>query len=174
MSSRWASLAVAALGVLLLGTFGVAAGGRINTTKSIPIGLYWTTSAPVAKGAYVLFCPPPGALFDAARARGYIGAGYCPGGYGYLMKRVLAVKGDTVTVSDKGVRVNGEHVARSVPLQADAAGRPLPRYPPVCQRLGQAELLVMSDASATAFDSRYFGPIHRAQIQAVIKPILTW
>jgi hypothetical protein len=37
---------------------GYAAGARINTTKSIPVGLYWTSSAPVEKGAYVLFCPP--------------------------------------------------------------------------------------------------------------------
>jgi hypothetical protein len=37
-----------------------AAGARINTTKSIPVGLYWTSSAPVEKGAYVLFCPPQG------------------------------------------------------------------------------------------------------------------
>ena len=76
-----------------------AAGARINTTKSIPVGLYWTSSAPVEKGAYVLFCPPQAGVFDDAKARGYIGAGFCPGGYGYMMKRVLAAKDDAVTVS---------------------------------------------------------------------------
>lgn len=174
MNRRWASLALAGAGVLLLGTLGAATGARVNTTKSIPMGLYWTTRAPIAKGAYVLFCPPPGALFDAAKARGYIGAGFCPGGYGYLMKRVVAVTGDTVTVSDEGVRVNGNPLARSAPRKTDAAGRSLPGAPPVCQRLGQTELLVMSDARPTAFDSRYFGPLHRAQVKTVIKPILTW
>ena len=45
--------------VLLLGVACHALGARINTTRSIPIGLYWTSGAPVEKGAYVLFCPPP-------------------------------------------------------------------------------------------------------------------
>ncbi|MES2568793.1 MAG: conjugal transfer protein TraF, partial [Verrucomicrobiota bacterium] len=35
-----------------------AAGARINTSKSIPVGLYWTSNSPVEKGAYVLLCPP--------------------------------------------------------------------------------------------------------------------
>lgn len=171
MMGRFAFLALAALAVLLLGA---ATGARINTTKSIPRGLYWTTSAPITKGAFVLFCPPPGALFDAARARGYLGAGFCPGGYGYLMKPVVALTGDTVTVSAEGVRVNGTPLPRSAPLNTDPAGRSLPRPPPVCQKLGETELLVMSHQSATAFDSRYFGPIHRAQVRAVLKPLLTW
>jgi type IV secretory pathway protease TraF len=42
---------------LLLGAGGYAAGARVNTTKSIPVGLYWTSSAPVEKGAYVLLVP---------------------------------------------------------------------------------------------------------------------
>lgn len=87
---------------------------------------------------------------------------------------MVAVTGDTVTVSDEGVRVNGKPLARSAPRKTDPAGRPLPRAPPVCQRLGQTELLVMSDGSTTAFDSRYFGPLPRAQVKTVIKPILTW
>lgn len=171
MKRRLALLALAALGVLWLGA---ATGARINTTKSMPRGLYWTTSAPIHKGAFVLLCPPPGALFDAAKARGYLGAGFCPGGYGSLMKQVVAQTGDTVTVSAEGVRVNGTPLPRSAPRKTDPAGRPLPRPPPVCQRLSKTELLVMSDQSDTAFDSRYFGPIHRAQVKAVLKPILTW
>ena len=171
MKRRLAFFALAALGVLFLSA---ATGARINTTKSIPIGLYWTPRAPVEKGAYVLLCPPPGALFETAQARGYLGAGFCPGGYGYLMKRVVAQTGDTVTVSAEGVCVNGTPLPRSAPLEVDPAGRPLPRAPPVCQRLSKTELLVMSDGSPTAFDGRYFGPIPRAQVKAVLKPLLTW
>jgi conjugative transfer signal peptidase TraF len=81
------------LGGLLLTAVGYAAGARINTTRSIPAGLYWASSAPVGKGAYVMFCPPQAAVFADARERGYIGAGVCPGGYGYLMKRILAANG---------------------------------------------------------------------------------
>jgi type IV secretion system protein VirD4 len=42
--------AVAGVSVLLLAAGGYAAGARINTTKSIPVGLYWTSSAPVEQG----------------------------------------------------------------------------------------------------------------------------
>jgi conjugative transfer signal peptidase TraF len=160
--------------LLLLGAACQMAGARVNTSKSIPVGLYWTTSAPMDKGAYVLFCPPPSGVFRQARERGYIGAGFCPGDYGYLMKRVAATERDTVTVTSEGVRVNGERLPLSEPRQADKAGRPLPRYQANGYVLGDAEVLLMSDGSATSFDGRYFGPVSRAQLKTAIKPVLTW
>src|SRR6478609_8277210 len=107
------------IALLLLGAAFQVAGARINTSKSIPVGLYWTTSAPMAKGAYVLVCPPPSGVFNEARARGYIWAGFCPGDYGYLMKQVAATARDSVTVTSEGVRVNGERWPQSAPRQAD-------------------------------------------------------
>ena len=98
--------AIAGVSVLALGALACASGARINSTRSIPVGLYWLSSEPVEKGAYVMFCPPPIGVFDEARARGYLGAGFCPGGYGYLMKRVLAAKDDVVTISDGKVAVS--------------------------------------------------------------------
>ena len=169
-----AGVVIAGVAALLLAAGGYAAGARVNTTQSIPVGLYWTSSAPVEKGAYVLWCPPKVGVFDDAKERGYIGAGFCPGDYGYMMKRVLAAKDDAVAVADDGVRVNGELLPLSAPIKADKAGRPLPRYPSNRYTLGQAEVLLMSDVSATSFDGRYFGPIQRSQIQTVIRPVLTW
>lgn len=170
------------VGVALAGAAGLAgaalaysAGARINTTKSIPVGLYWTSpSAAVEKGAYVLFCPPQVQVFNEARERGYIGAGFCAGGYGYMMKRVLAAKGDDVAVSDDGVRVNGALLPFSAPKAVDAGGRPLPRFQADRYTLGAAELLLMSDVSGTSFDGRYFGPINRSQIVTVVSPVITW
>jgi conjugative transfer signal peptidase TraF len=169
-----AGVAVAGVSVMVLGAGCYAAGARINTTRSIPVGLYWTSTAPVEKGAYVMFCPPQVGVFDDAKERGYIGSGFCQGGYGYMMKRVLAAKDDTVTVTDDGVRVNGELLPHSKPIQADKAGRPLPRFQADAYTLGNVELLLMSDASDTSFDGRYFGPINRSQIQTVIRPVFTW
>lgn len=159
---------------LVLGAVFYAAGGRINTTKSIPVGLYWTSNAPVEKGAYVLWCPPKAGVFDDAKERGYIGAGFCAGGYGYMMKRVLAAKGDLVTIADEGVAVNGELLPMSKPIKADGAGRPLPRYQADSYTLGNHELLLMSDVSHTSFDGRYYGPINVSQVKAVITPVITW
>jgi conjugative transfer signal peptidase TraF len=165
---------VGGIALLLLGAAFQVAGARINTSKSIPVGLYWTTSTPIEKGAYVLFCPPPSGVFNEARARGYIGAGSCPGGYGYLMKQVAATQRDTVTVTNEGVRVNGERWPQSAPRHADNAGRPLPRYQANGYVMDHAEVLLMSDGSPTSFDGRYFGPVSRAQLQTAIKPMLTW
>jgi conjugative transfer signal peptidase TraF len=167
-------VAIAGMTCLALAAAGYAAGARVNTTKSIPVGLYWTSSAPVEKGAYVLFCPPKLGVFDDAKERGYIGAGFCPGDYGYMMKRVLAAKDDAVAVAVDGVRVNGELLPLSAPIKADKAGRPLPRFQADRYILGNSEVLLMSDVSGTSFDGRYFGPINRSQIKTVIRPVITW
>jgi conjugative transfer signal peptidase TraF len=165
---------VGGLALLLLGVACQMAGARINTSKSIPVGLYWTTSAPMDRGAYVLVCPPPSGVFDEARGRGYIGAGFCPGGYGYLMKQVAATARDIVSVTSDGVSVNGERWPQSMPRLVDKAGRLLPRFQADGYVLGHAEVLLMSDGSPTSFDGRYFGPVSRAQLETAIKPILTW
>jgi conjugative transfer signal peptidase TraF len=161
-------------GVLLFGLACLAAGACINTTGSIPVGLYWTRDRPVARGAYVQFCPPQRPMFDEARQRGYLAAGFCPGNYGYLMKRVLAVPGDTVALNDDGVRVNGRLLPFSAPVAHDRAGRPLQPYRTGRFTLGRSAVLLMSDVSPTSFDGRYFGPIDLRQVRSVITPVVTW
>ena len=150
-----------------------AAGIRLNTTPSIPVGVYRLTNEPIVKGAYVLFCPPPTPVFAMAKARGYLGAGYCPGGYGHLMKKILAVKNDVVTIGTDGVQVNGLLLPMSTPIKADGAGRPLPSHEALWM-LGSDEVLVMSDSNNGSFDGRYFGPIQRSQIEGVVRPVYTW
>lgn len=168
--SKWLSVA----GASLLTFATLAWPMRINTTKSIPVGFYWMTGDPVKKGSYVILCPPETELFDTAKERGYIGAGFCPGGYGYMMKRVAAVADDVVLIAADGVRVNGDLLPLSVPRAVDNAGRPLPRIEIKRYTLGTSELLLMSDVSNTSFDGRYFGPIDRKQVRSAIRPILTW
>lgn len=165
--------AVAAILVMALATLSYVAGARINTTRSIPIGLYWVSDTEAGIGAYVLFCPPDIDAMAMAQQRGYISAGFCPGNYGYVMKRISAVYSDTVTIDSGGVTVNGRLLPFSRPRAVDAAGRPLPELQ-ASYTLEADQLLLISDVSNTSFDGRYYGPIHRAQIEAVIKPIITW
>jgi conjugative transfer signal peptidase TraF len=122
----------------------------------------------------VTFCPPQSSLFDEAKARGYIGPGFCPGGYGLLIKRVAAVAGDEVAFSDSEVRVNGELLENSRRLSVDLSGRPMPRITSCSCKLDHGQLLLMSDYNPHSFDARYFGPIDQAQIHDVIRPIITW
>lgn len=166
--------AVAAIGALALGLACFAGGLRVNTTRSIPVGLYRIVDEPVGKGAYVIFCPPQLPLFGEARERGYIGAGFCPGDYGFMMKRVLAMGGDAVTSMDEGLSVNGELLPASAPLAKDKAGRAMPRYPFSDYILGNSELLLMSDVSSTSFDGRYFGAVSLSQVRGVLRPVITF
>lgn len=168
------AVATAGAGAIALGLLCYLVGARINTSRSIPLGLYWTSSAPVEKGAYVLFCPPATAVFFEAKQRGYLTAGFCAGDFGYMMKRVLGVANDAVEITDRGVFVNQRKLAFSEPRPSDFFGRLLPRYEPRAFNLGESQLLLMSDVSATSFDARYFGPIPRGQVRSVIVPVFTW
>ena len=150
-----------------------AAGLRVNTTPSIPLGVYQLSNEPLVTGSYVLFCPPPVAVFVMAKARGYVGAGFCPGGYGHLMKRLVAAKDDQVTINAEGVAVNGQRLPLSKPIKLDGGGRPLPHYAKSWV-LSSDEVLVMSDSNSGSFDGRYFGSIQRSQIEGIIRPVFTW
>ena len=161
------------ISVLMVWGLIYAAGIRVNTTASIPLGVYQLSNEPLIKGAYVLFCPPPAPVFAMAMASGYLGAGFCPGGYGQLMKRLAAAKNDRVTITAEGVAVNGQRLPLSKPIKLDGGGRPLPHYAKSWV-LDSDEVLVMSDSNSGSFDGRYFGPIQRAQIVGVIRPVFTW
>ncbi len=161
------------LSVFLLSAVAYALGIRLNTTPSIPVGVYRLTDDPIVNGSYVYFCPPPAPVFELAKERGYISAGLCPGGYGHLMKKTLAVKGDVVAIGTNGVHVNGLLLPLSIPVLADGAGRPLPKFE-TSKVLGNDEFLPMADNNGSSFDGRYFGTINRTQIEGVIRPVLTW
>ncbi|PWF54985.1 conjugative transfer signal peptidase TraF [Massilia glaciei] len=166
--------AITALSVTALGLLFHAAGGRVNTTRSIPVGLYWASGKPVEKGAYVLLCPPRMVMIAEAKRRGYLATGFCPGKVGYMMKRISAAKDDLVAITDAGVTVNGALLPHSAPMATDKSGRPMPRYQHAKFTVSDNEVLVMSDVSAKSFDGRYFGPVLRSQIQTVIVPVITW
>ncbi len=150
------------------------AGYRINTTKSIPQGVYKIVSGQAEKGDYVLFCPPATAIFAEAKERGYIGIGFCEGGTGLLMKKILAAKNDVVTSGVNGVFVDGEKIINSKPLEADSHGNKMEIYEVVNLKLNNKQVLLMSDISAKSFDARYFGVIERSHIKSKIRPVLTW
>jgi conjugative transfer signal peptidase TraF len=166
--------AIAGTALIGIGLLCYVIGARINTSKSIPLGLYWISDKPVGKGDYVLLCPPQVGVIAEARRRGYLAPGFCPGGHGYMMKKLVAAKEDAVTITDAGVTVNGVLQPLSKPLMADRAGRAMPRYQSTSFVMGNSEVLLMSDVSGTSFDSRYFGPINRYQILTTIVPVITW
>ncbi len=160
------SLFVLSIGAKISGIY-------INTTPSLPVGFYKVVDEPIVSGAYVAFCPPQGAVFDMAKDRSYINRGDCPGGYGLLLKRVFALSGDTVSIDQAGIYVNGEHLPNSAQLKTDADGHALPQYR-LQTVLDDSEYLLLSDVNPQSFDARYFGLIARDQIKQVVRPVFTW
>lgn len=156
----------------LICVFGYLTGLRVNTTSSIPIGIYKIISSTPQKGDYILFCPPENEIFNTAVERGYIGSGFCPGGYGEMMKKILAAKGDEVFFKDDGVYVNGEKLPYSRPLNEDPSGRKLPVLRK-SYKLIDNEFLLMSNQSEKSFDGRYFGVVTPSRFSAIY-PILIW
>src|SRR5690606_1210198 len=127
---------------------------RINTSNSIPNGVYWSSNDEILKGRYVIFCPKVGKVFREALYQGIISKGFCPGSFGYLMKQVAAVEGDVVSSTTEGVFVNGHLLPFSTPKAVD-----LPQWRVKHYHLKTNELLLMTDQNAWSFDGRYFGLI---------------
>jgi conjugative transfer signal peptidase TraF len=148
--------AASALGLIALPTL-VTAGPLLvwNASASAPIGLYAVTPPrALARGDMVVVWLPGPARALAAR-RHYLPANVP------AVKRIVAITGDRVCAKGSHIRVG---VATIVPrLAHDRAGRLLPAWNG-CRRLGSNELfLLMADAPAS-FDSRYFGPVPRANV----------
>lgn len=174
---RGISRQVAAIGVLgsglLLLVAASLAGLRLNLTASLAPGLYRAAPDPLARGSLVLVCLPPH-VAAFARARGYVPrGGVCPGGLLPVGKPVIALPGDTVTVTATGLRVNGVGVPNSLALATDRRGRPLPRLPPSSQVVRAGTLWVVSGYARTSFDSRYFGPVALKAVRSSLQPIWT-
>ena len=160
-----AALVIAGIGVAFqLG------GIRVNASFSLPIGLYRTTSDKSAR--LIEFCPmEPFASMSASR--GYGGKGNCQDRAEPLMKPIVAVAGDIVELSSRGVAVNGRFLSNSAALPLDTKNRPLQHWPFGTYPVAPGTAWVISSFNARSFDSRYFGPVPIASIRCHLRPLLT-
>ncbi len=156
----------------LFGLFAITgvAGIRINTTPSLPIGLYVETNS---QSRLVEFCPSGLSAAVSAR-RGYRGSGDCPDGASPLLKPIVAQPGDVVELSAEGISVNNRVIRNTAPLSADADRRPLDHFPFGRYVVGTDEVWVASSYNKRSFDSRYYGPVPTIKIRAHLRPLLTF
>lgn len=126
-----------------------------NASASAPIGLYAVTPPrALTRGDMVVVWLPEPARALAAR-RHYLPANVP------AVKRIAAIAGDPVCAKGSHVTMGGSTVVPR--FVHDRVGRPMPAWSG-CRRLRSDELfLVMADAPAS-FDSRYFGPVARANV----------
>ena len=146
---------------------------RINTTVSMPIGLYREEPPRLERGAWVVFCLPeePARL---GRERGYLRQGFCSDGSQELMKEIAALPGDSVALSRAGLVVNGHPIPGTALRAVDRGRRALPHAPFGERKVLPGELWVLGFDHSVSWDSRYFGPVPFDHIRAAAIPILTF
>ena len=141
-------LYVTLLALSVVATFAVTAkssGIVLNVTGSMPGTVYKVGHG--EKGSLTSFCSPI--------PHPSIGHGSCPDGSMPLIKRVVGVAGDLVTVTDDGVEINGQPVPNSKPLDLDTKGQDLPHMRGIfVLKLGE---IWTAGEHSNSFDSRYFG-----------------
>lgn len=170
-TSRAKGIGAVAL-VVFLGVFQLAGslGLRINTSPSLPVGLYITTDE--AAGNLVEFCPTE-PYAHLAIARGYRDGGTCADGAAPLLKPVVARPGDVVEVSRAGLAVNGRLLSNTAPMEADTKGRALVAWPAGRYDVRPGTIWVASSYNRRSFDSRYFGPVSLAAVRDRVRPLIT-
>jgi len=84
----------------------------------------------------------------------------CGDGYAPLVKPIAARAGDTVTLSQAGVAVNGKLLQNSKQYPKDGIGRPMPMVPFGTYAVLPGTVWVISSYNRFSFDSRYFGPVN--------------
>jgi conjugative transfer signal peptidase TraF len=143
-------------------------GIRFNLSPSLPAGIYIRTNAPAN---LIEFCPAE-PFASLAIQRGYREEGVCPDGAMPLLKPIVAVAGDTVDLSDRGIAVNGSLLRNSAPLLVDTKGRPLPAWRTGHYVVATGAVWVASSYTPRSFDSRYFGPVPRSSVRGYVRPLI--
>jgi conjugative transfer signal peptidase TraF len=153
----------------VLGVFALfnAADLRINTSASLPVGVYIVRP----NGNFVEFCPDDRGL---SAQRHYRAKGVCPDGAAPLLKPVISGPVDEIVLSRVGIAVNGNLLPHTAPLERDTEGRPLVHWPPGRYAAARGTLWVASSYNARSYDSRYFGPIRESSVLARLRPLIVW
>lgn len=134
----------------------------LNTTASVPVGLYRLSPAGSPRvGDLVVVAPRPAlaAFLDQG--------GWLPRGVP-LIKPVAATAGQSVCRVDQWVAIDGRTVARA--LSVDGDGRPLPSWTG-CRVLGPDDVFLLAPVFGS-LDGRYFGITDGGQILARARPLL--
>jgi conjugative transfer signal peptidase TraF len=148
-----------------------ALGFRVNRSSSFPGSVYRITSLeadePLKTGDIVLIdlSKISNPVIDRGMERGYVsGAWNQP-----MLKQIGAIPGDSVTLKDGYLFVNGEAAAKMTVASRDSFGGELFPWPTPVTLLPDHYWL--TSEPERGFDSRYFGPIDRDAFTHKAKPV---
>jgi len=162
-------MGLSGIGFVALCLTAAVIGVRINTSYSLPMGLYIVTTDPAA--TLVEFCPASPFATQSSE-RGYRTPGItCSDGAVPLLKPIVARYGDLVEMTPAGIKVNGCLLPKTAPLPKDSLSRTLTPWPSGVYRVQSGTVWVASSYHRGSYDSRYMGPISIAQIRRRLKPL---
>jgi conjugative transfer signal peptidase TraF len=136
-----------------------------NASASVPIGLYRVLPAGklIVTDLVVASAPEPLATFLAE-------GGYLPRDVP-LIKRILALSGQTVCRDARAITVDG--IVMGEAREQDRRGHPLPVWQG-CRIIGERQIFLMNWDEPDSLDGRYFGPISSAAIIGRAQPLWTF
>ncbi len=135
-----------------------------NASPSAPIGFYKVRSVDQPRVSELVVVDPPEALERFILARGYLPPDIP------LLKRVVALPGQTVCRLDRTITVDGARMGTA--LERDSFGRPMPVWRG-CHRIAAGEVFLMNRDAQNSLDGRYFGPIPASSITGRAVPLWT-
>lgn len=135
-----------------------------NPSDSVPPGWYRIEKAEELHVGDIVLARIPAVSATLAAQRGYLPAGVP------ILKRIGALAPQSVCVSDRMVRIDGDVVGTI--RTRDGLGRELPVWSQ-SRSLANGELFLLSTNPAS-FDSRYFGPIAARAVIGRAQPLWTW
>lgn len=168
-----AILIVGAGFLLIVLAGGALFGLRVNTTPSEPLGLWRIvpiSPSSIRTGMIVFVCPPHNERMLEALRRGYLRRGLCPGGFGPLIKTIVAVAGQRIEVTDH-LTVDGTDLAGSRIVDMDGQSRSLA---PDTSGTVQPGSVYLHSAFPGSWDSRYFGPIPMSGVIGLAQEVWTY
>lgn len=142
-------------------------GLRVNTTESYPEGIYRLVSDDWNKSDLVEACLP-NEVRDFAISRGYIKENGRCDGHPSIIKNVMGVEGDQITITD-GIEINGVGIQDASIRRSDMEGRALTATNDTVVEPG--EVWLMSTHSEVSFDSRYFGAVGVENVLGKLEPL---
>lgn len=167
--SPFLALLVLTLLVLLFKLFGL----RFNYTESMPIGFFKSVKAAVVhRGDLVAVCLPKD-IADEGLRRHYLKRGSCPSGVVPVLKKVVAVPGNTVRLSKKFITVN--ELMYQAPQQVkDHLQKPMRHFIKNGSYVDTKQYwLYGANDPERSWDSRYYGGVARSNIIGVYKALIT-
>lgn len=140
---------------------------QINLTPSMPLGIYRI----IQNGDIVAVCLP-NHIAQKGLEKKHLIKGKCPSGVISVVKEVIAIPGDTVTLSQEGITVNNQFYP-APKRSTDSQGLVIKRFVEngVYSTINDY-WLYGSHSPNYSWDSRYFGGVSKESILNILKVIM--